>query len=1399
MSVEPKFRFEMEKGKSPPPRKVPSRKSASPKKAIVIKRNSINHKSNPLHASNAEKEVDAAMADSGVEMTANPMVRASASSSQPVLEEQPPPEWHAVVKNSGDAAIDGLYTLVTYKNYNVTKIPCIKGSLYFKNTKSEAVLTRQRIGEDSGWMIGIGPKALYGIKTEEMIPPQSSGEKKWRGVGRYSVGKDLDQELQVVVRRPKPCPKGQMQQEAVEFEVVNKPHVEAENNVFDVGTKDEFLLSWALKEEAILKTVPRMKVTHPLGDEDEDEDEDADEEDEVTEYTRYPKTPRTGWHCCMCWNNENWEHSVFQHHGVGIVLYFKFLRWLIFTFLAMALVITPSMYIIRNMGKPDPLLEKGLGVLGTTTLGNLGEGTLICGSTEEREGNLTLACAEGTISNIITAYYGLPSGQCGCPTIQTPDLASGECAKPKEGTTCKSGEYCLLGRDKSLNTPCCAATTLGNGVPNFQNIMPRMNETCNSIQAKDIVNAKCLGKKSCQVSPNREATYRWTETSDTSCRDNQNDPDTSSCTAKFPDDSEMVQCLNTSRPMRLIVVAACDVETVSFPDVDGIGIQTTYKKADLKLGLAMLDWLAITIFMLSIWFLRKKEKNLVDELDDEETTISDYTVYIEGLPPHTTEELPLLRQALVDLFEAAINDPRTEDSGSDWWSHNKDSCDRLTVFDVGFGLNNHKSIELMKLRGNWIRKYELAVTKDNSKRRKRANSRPKSPEKSRDPGDAGPPSCCDKFLIWIGAKEVEGVGAMKVRQKIRNLEKDIANASKGCSAVSAFVTFTQEEGFLRTLEHFPDSVLLQLCQDDRWKLKWPLLPEGEKAKAPAPAAADDVKNKEKAAPPSVEQKTYQLKVRQARAPTEVIWENLYVSKCGRRMRGAITSSIALVLIIVTFAFTVGVKNEKARVDRLYPPVKCDETMNYMTKLMEQEVVRDEEYELPVSNKTHKEGLLSCYCESLLKKTGTVEATVWDKTFTMHDGNKKTLCFDWMIGQTQLQVYTGVAVGGVIIVNMMLTSLMRKMSSFESHHFRTDVLASLMTKLFALKLLNTGIVVLIVNANLEDHKIMVKSPTLPLFSGAHGDFGTGWYFTVGVSIIATMAVNSVSFVIWPVLGYFSRWKAKCCDRGCSRNRMRSKKKTQHEYDQLFIGPQFALADRYAACLNDMFVILMYCGGMPVLLWIGVVGATLRFYVDRWAFARLYRLPPEYDATVAKAAERFYPYAGLMHACFAMWMFTNQRIFGGKSSDLLDSAYSAGGVGETTGAISGSGSIFARVATIPQFVILFALILLWLVVEGIVWKLFSKIIMSVFPCLAQCSCAKVGEDNENLDDIIDNKTKFSGLKTYEMNKNPIYIEAFAKDSVVGAEFTRFSVSSKDLSGMMKELDEAIDDNLSNTPMV
>ena len=76
--------------------------------------------------------------------------------------------------------------------------------------------------------------------------------------------------------------------------------------------------------------------------------------------------------------------------------------------------------------------------------------------------------------------------------------------------------------------------------------------------------------------------------------------------------------------------------------------------------------------------------------------------------------------------------------------------------------------------------------------------------------------------------------------------------------------------------------------------------------------------------------------------------------------------------------------------------------------------------------------------------------------------------------------------------------------------------------------------------------------------------------------------------------------------------------------------------------------------------GFVGSFLRFVLDRWAFVNLYRAPPEYDATVARSARKWFPYAALMHICFAMWMFTNPKIFGDKDSSLASSTVGSASV-------------------------------------------------------------------------------------------------------------------------------------------
>ena len=60
----------------------------------------------------------------------------------------------------------------------------------------------------------------------------------------------------------------------------------------------------------------------------------------------------------------------------------------------------------------------------------------------------------------------------------------------------------------------------------------------------------------------------------------------------------------------------------------------------------------------------------------------------------------------------------------------------------------------------------------------------------------------------------------------------------------------------------------------------------------------------------------------------------------------------------------------------------------------------------------------------------------------------------------------------------------------------------------------------------------------------------------------------------------------------------------------------LEERYAALLVQFTVSVIYSGGMPILWIIGFMGFLVGFIVDKWAFLRVYRLPPKYGPTLAR---------------------------------------------------------------------------------------------------------------------------------------------------------------------------------------
>src|SRR4051794_40081091 len=76
----------------------------------------------------------------------------------------------------------------------------------------------------------------------------------------------------------------------------------------------------------------------------------------------------TGVHCCL----KRYRASELRELGVGITLYFKLLKYLIYLFLWFTLVSLPSYYIYHSVGSTVEVELNLKHILATFSLGNIG-------------------------------------------------------------------------------------------------------------------------------------------------------------------------------------------------------------------------------------------------------------------------------------------------------------------------------------------------------------------------------------------------------------------------------------------------------------------------------------------------------------------------------------------------------------------------------------------------------------------------------------------------------------------------------------------------------------------------------------------------------------------------------------------------------------------------------------------------------------------------------------------------------------------------------------------------------------------------------------------------------------------------------------------------------------------
>ena len=187
-----------------------------------------------------------------------------------------------------------------------------------------------------------------------------------------------------------------------------------------------------------------------------------------------------------------------------------------------------------------------------------------------------------------------------------------------------------------------------------------------------------------------------------------------------------------------------------------------------------------------------------------------------------------------------------------------------------------------------------------------------------------------------------------------------------------------------------------------------------------------------------------VKVDQAPEPSTIIWENIEVKERSRFGRKCLTTCVASMAILLSVYFTFVARDFK---------IKTLKSMSGECPTYFNDLSQDEQYDLVDQDFT----MSHCFCAGL----------------ETQDQLEEPLCGDFIKNQIKASSMSYGAGFMVCFMNVFFTFLMDRAGSFEKHQSLDDMESSNMTRLFILKFLNTGCLVLLYSLKFVQKIIGVK--------------------------------------------------------------------------------------------------------------------------------------------------------------------------------------------------------------------------------------------------------------------------------------------------------------------------------------
>lgn len=494
-----------------------------------------------------------------------------------------------------------------------------------------------------------------------------------------------------------------------------------------------------------------------------------------------------------------------------------------------------------------------------------------------------------------------------------------------------------------------------------------------------------------------------------------------------------------------------------------------------------------------------------------------------------------------------------------------------------------------------------------------------------------------------------------------------------------------------------------------------------------------------------------IKVNETVDPTDVKWENIGVSPCSACCRSLFTAIISIIMIIISFIIIYIAKIYQGKLTDEYDSVDC--SIFPPSRLTLVDVVLDV-FPVELHQTVGNTGKLGCFCWNYFLKsptsvTGQVfsvpkeelineafieqsrkAAYINNNTFDMNsnhdkwsnsyltpwiggDGSDTTekLCGNYVSKLALSEGLTFVSVLAVLIINTILTQCIYALIRFERKKSGSGELASLVVKIFISQFLNTAIILLLVNMNLERFDVHLEIfDGFSILGGQWDFFSIKWYSVIGVSIIITMIINIASGIASPIIGFIMKSLFVWYDRGFSFDPFVTRQKTLTDLEAIYTGKVFFLEQSYAWTLNTMYVCLMYSLGCPFLLIVLFCAFMIKYWADKIGFLRVYRTPDKFDSSLPQYVTTIIPWSLLVHVILSCIIFSDNLAFQ-EDPGFMDVVSDNQVVGAITDFFDDSDLKFISqlITHVPHLVVLFVLLVLYAI-----FVIISK--------LVSCKCCK-----------------------------------------------------------------------------